>query len=357
MRRALEMAGKAAGRTSPNPMVGAVIVKNGRMIAEGYHKKAGRPHGEIEALRKAGKKARGAQMFVNLEPCCHHGRTPPCTDAIMASGLKEVFIGMRDPNPLVAGKGIRRLKQAGIAVHNGVLTPQCRQLNEEVAKYIQTGTPWVILKSALSLDGKIATAAGQSQWITGPEARERVHRMRDRVDAILVGPGTVLKDNPRLTARLKKGRGHNPARVILDAKAEIPLKARVFQRAAQEQVVYVTSSQASAVRLNRLSKTGVDIKILPNQNGHISLKKLMKILGQMEVASLLIEGGSGLNASALKAGIVDKVVLFLAPLIIGGDTAPGVVGGPGVKSLKQALNLKKLTVTPVGADWMVEGYL
>ena len=357
MRRALEMAGKAAGRTSPNPRVGAVIVKNGRMIAEGYHKKAGRPHGEIEALRKAGKKARGAQMFVNLEPCCHHGRTPPCTDAIIASGLKEVFVGMRDPNPLVAGKGIRRLKQAGIAVHNGVLTPQCRQLNEEFAKYIQTGTPWVILKSALSLDGKTATATGQSQWITGPEARERVHRMRDRVDAILVGPGTVLKDNPRLTTRLKKGRGHNPARVILDAKAEIPLNARVFQRAAREQVVYVTSSKASAVRLNRLRNTGVDIKILPNQSCHISLKKLIKMLGQMEITSLLIEGGSGLNASALKAGIVDKVVLFLAPLIIGGDTAPGVVGGPGIKSLKQALNLKKLTVTPVGADWMVEGYL
>ena len=357
MRRALEMAGKAAGRTSPNPMVGAVIVKNGRMIAESYHKKAGRPHGEIEALRKAGKRARGAQMFVNLEPCCHHGRTPPCTDAIIASGLKEVFVGMRDPNPLVAGKGIRRLKQAGIEVHNGVLTPQCRRLKEEFAKYIQTGTPWVILKSALSLDGKIATATGQSQWITGPEARERVHRMRDRVDAILVGPGTVLKDNPRLTTRLKKGRGHNPARVILDAKAEIPLKARVFQRAAREQVVYVTSSKASAVRLNRLRKTGVDIKILPNQSGHISLKKLIKMLGQMEITSLLIEGGSGLNASALKAGIVDKVVLFLAPLIIGGDTAPGVVGGPGVKSLKQALNLKNLTVTPVGADWMVEGYL
>lgn len=275
----------------------------------------------------------------------------------MASGLKEVFIGMRDPNPLVAGKGIRRLKQAGIAVHNGVLTPQCRQFNEEFAKYIQTGTPWVILKSALSLDGKIATATGQSQWITGPEARERVHRLRDRVDAILVGPGTVLKDNPRLTTRLKKGRGHHPARVILDAKAEIPLKARVFQRAAREQVVYVTSSQASAVRLNRLRKTGVDIKILPNQNGHISLKKLIKILGQMEMASLLIEGGSGLNASALKAGIVDKVVLFLAPLIIGGDMAPGLVGGPGVNRLKQALNLKKLTVTPVGVDWMVEGYL
>ena len=357
MRRALEMAGKAAGRTSPNPRVGAVIVKNGRMIAEGYHKKAGRPHGEIEALRKAGKKARGAQMFVNLEPCCHHGRTPPCTDAIIASGLKEVFVGMRDPNPLVAGKGIRRLKQAGIAVHNGVLTPQCRQLNEEFAKYIQTGTPWVILKSALSLDGKTATATGQSQWITGPEARERVHRMRDRVDAILVGPGTVLKDNPRLTTRLKKGRGHNPARVILDAKAEIPLNARVFQRAAREQVVYVTSSKASAVRLNRLRNTGVDIKILPKRSCHISLKKLIKMLGQMEITSLLIEGGSGLNASALKAGIVDKVVLFLAPLIIGGDTAPGVVGGPGIKSLKQALNLKKLTVTPVGADWMVEGYL
>ena len=357
MRRALQLAGKAAGRTSPNPMVGAVIVKNGRVIAEGYHKKAGRPHGEIEALRKAGSRAKGAQMFVNLEPCCHQGRTPPCTEAIITSGLKEVFVGMRDPNPRVAGKGIRRLKRAGVAVHNGVMNAECRQFNEAFVKYIQTGTPWVILKSALSLDGKIATTAGQSQWITGPEARERVHRMRDQVDAILVGAGTVLKDNPRLTTRLKKGGGRNPARVILDAKAEIPLKARVFHRAQKERVVYVTTPKTSAVRLNRLRKKGVKINVLSERNNHISLKQLVKKLGEMGMTSLLIEGGSGLNAAALKAGIVDKIVYFLAPMIIGGEAAPGVVGGPGIQSLKQALRLENLTVTPVGADWMVEGYL
>ena len=357
MRRTLELAGKAAGRTSPNPMVGAVIVKNGRVIAEGYHKKAGRPHGEIEALRKAGKRARGGQMFVNLEPCCHQGRTPPCTDAIIESGLKEVFVGMRDPNPRVAGKGIHRLKKAGITVHSGLLKPECQRLNEVFVKYIQTGQPFVTLKSALSLDGKIATSTGESQWITGPEARERVHRMRDQVDAILVGAGTVLKDNPRLTTRLKKGKGHNPARVILDAKGEIPLKARVFQHANRDRVIYVTTRQASAVRVNRLKDRGIEIQMISEKNSRISLIKLIKLLGQMEIDSVLLEGGGGINASALKAGIVDKVILFMAPLIIGGESAPGVVSGPGIKSLKQALPIKNLTVTPVGADWMVEGYL
>jgi diaminohydroxyphosphoribosylaminopyrimidine deaminase/5-amino-6-(5-phosphoribosylamino)uracil reductase len=356
MRRALELAGKAAGRTSPNPMVGAVIVKNGRVIAEGYHKKAGRPHGEIEALRKAGKRARGAQMFVNLEPCCHQGRTPPCTDAIIESGLKEVYVGMRDPNPLVAGKGIRQLKRAGIAIHTGILRRECLRLNEVFIKYIQTGMPFVTLKSALSLDGKIATSTGESQWITGPEARERVHQMRDQVDAILVGAGTVLKDNPRLTTRLKKGKGHNPARVILDARAEIPLNARVFHHANRDRVVYVTTSKASAIRVNRLKDRNINVNVFSEKNCRISLIKLIKLLVEFEIASVLLEGGGGINASALKAGVVDKAVLFLAPLIIGGESAPGVVGGVGIKSLKQALPIKNLTVTPVGADWMVEGY-
>ncbi|MDH5762434.1 MAG: bifunctional diaminohydroxyphosphoribosylaminopyrimidine deaminase/5-amino-6-(5-phosphoribosylamino)uracil reductase RibD [Nitrospinota bacterium] len=357
MKRALDLAAKAAGRTSPNPMVGAVIIKNGRFIAEGYHKKAGGPHAEIEALKKAGKRARGAQMFLNLEPCCHQGRTPPCTDALIKSGIKEVFVGMRDPNPLVAGKGIRQLKKAGVDVHSGLLQKECERLNEAFVKYIQTGTPFVTLKSASSLDGKIATSTGQSQWITGPEARERVHRMRDQVDAILVGAGTVIKDNPRLTTRLKKGKGHNPARVILDTKAEIPLNARVFHHADRDRVVYVTTNKASAVRINRLTGRGVEIQVLSERKGRISLKYLIEIIGKMEVVSVLLEGGSGINASALREGIVDKVVLFLAPMIIGGESAPGMVGGSGIKNLKEALSVKNLTVSTMGSDLMVEGYL
>ena len=213
------------------------------------------------------------------------------------------------------------------------------------------------LKSALSLDGKIATSTGESQWITGPEARERVHRMRDQVDAILVGAGTVLKDNPRLTTRLKKGKGRNPARVILDARAEIPLKARVFHHANRDRVIYVTTSKASASRVNRLTDRGVEIQVFSGRSTRISLIKLIKLLGKMEIASVLLEGGVGSMPALSRQAIVDKVVLFLAPLIIGGESAPGVVGGPGIKSLKQALNIKNLTVTPVGADWMVEGYL
>ncbi len=357
MRRVLELAGRAAGRTSPNPMVGAVIVKNGRVIAEGYHKKAGGPHGEIAALRKAGARARGAQLILNLEPCCHQGRTPPCTEAIIAAGIREVYVGMRDPNPLVAGKGLRRLKKAGIAVFSGILKEECLGLNEAFVKYIQTGRPWVVLKSAISLDGKIATAGGHSQWITGPEARERVHRMRDRVDAILVGPGTVLKDNPRLTTRLKKGRGKNPARVILDSRFQIPLKARVFHHADRETVIYATSNKAPVSRVRRLRDRGVDVRLFPENNGKISLKSLMRQLGKMEITSVMIEGGGGLNASALQEKIVDKAILFLAPRLIGGDAAPGMVGGPGIKHLRQAWSIKNLMVTPVGADWMVEGYL
>ena len=357
MRRALELAEKAAGRTSPNPMVGAVIVKNGRLIAEGYHKKAGHPHGEIEALNKAGKRAKGGQLFVNLEPCCHHGRTPPCTEAIIESGLKEVYIGMRDPNPLVAGKGIRRMKRAGIAVHVGILKQKCQRLNEIFVKFIQTGMPFVTLKAAVSLDGKIATSSGESQWITGSEARQQVHQMRDRVDAILVGAGTVIEDNPRLTARLKKGRGSNPARVILDSRVEIPLKSRVFQHARRDRVIYVTTGRASTRRINRLNKAGVQVYLLSERNDRIQLKKLIKLLGQSGITSVLVESGGSLNASLLRERVLDKIVFFLAPLIIGGDSAPGAVGGPGIKRLKQALPVKDLTVTPMGVDWMVEGYL
>ena len=357
MRRALELACKAEGRTSPNPMVGAVIVKSGKVVGEGYHKQAGLAHAEISALRRAGSQARGADLYVNLEPCCHDGRTPPCTDAIAAAGIRRVLVGMRDPNPLVGGKGIRKLKRNGIAVTTGLLRQECARLNEAFVKYISTGRPFVILKSALSLDGKIATRTGDSRWITGPEAREHAHRLRDRVDAVLVGAGTVRADDPRLTVRLKKGRGRNPVRVIVDGKKRVPLSAKVFRNAGRDRVIYAAGTGLSSARKNKLQRMGVEVLALKQKNGRVNLGRLMDKLGEMELMSVLIEGGAEINACALKEKLVDKVIYFLAPKIIGGNDAPGAVGGRGVERLEDALQLQDMTFSRIGDDLIIEGKL
>ncbi len=357
MRRALELARKGEGRTSPNPLVGAVIVKHGRVVGEGYHKKAGGPHAEIAALRKAAARARGADLYVNLEPCCHHGRTPPCTQAIIDAGIKNVMVGMRDPNKRIGGKGIRQLKKNGVRVTAGVLRKECGRINEVFVKYIRTRRPYVILKSALSLDGRIATRSGDSQWISGPQARERVHQMRDKADAVLVGSGTVLKDNPRLTARLKKGKGNHPARVILDGRNRVPLTANVFKNGGSQRIIYVSGPRLRPSRGKRLRRMGVEVLVLNEKKGNLDLRQLMKKLGKMEFSSLLIEGGAEVYAGALKAGIVDKIVFFVAPIIIGGRDARGAVGGEGIEKIRQAYKIKNLTVVPVGNDLMLEGNL
>ncbi len=357
MNRALALAEKARGQTSPNPMVGAVIVKNGKVIGEGFHKKAGGPHAEIEALKRAKGNASGGQLFLNLEPCCHYGRTPPCTESIIQSGIREVFIGMKDPNPLVRGKGIKTLRKNGILVHLNYLKKECEKQNEVFIKYIKTGRPFVILKSGLSLDGKIAVSSGQSKWITGLQARKKVHEFRNQVDSIIVGARTILKDNPSLTTRLEGKKGKHPIRIILDNEEIVPLTAKVFKNAKIQQVVYVTSQQASLSRLKRLEGLGVKTWIVSEKNKGVDLTKLMRRIGENGITSVLIEGGGEVNASALKEKIVDKIVWFMAPKIIGGNFAPGVVGGNGVKTLKQALPVKDLMFTPLGNDWMVEGYL
>ncbi len=357
MRRALDLARKGQGRTAPNPMVGAVIVNKGQVVGEGYHRQAGKPHAEIEALRKAGNRARGGRMVLNLEPCCHHGRTPPCTEAIIKSGIREMVVGLRDPNPKVRGRGIRALKQAGIKVATGVMKKECAALNEVFLKYITAARPFVILKSAISLDGKIATETGNSRWITGPEARNKVHQLRNQVGAILVGAGTVLKDDPRLTTRLKNGTGNHPVRVILDNRGSIPHTARVFKNASRQQVIYVTSRQAAASRIKRFQNMGVEVWVLPEKDGGVHLPKLMQRLAQIELTSVMIEGGGQVNASALKSKIVDKVVFFLAPIVIGGTRSPNVVQGAGIRHLKDAFKIKKLRVEPIGTDWVIEGYL
>ena len=355
MRRVLELARKGQGRTSPNPMVGAVLVKNGRVVGEGYHHKAGLPHGEIEALRRAGKKARGADLYVNLEPCCHFGKTPPCTEAIISAGVKKVIVGMRDPNQLVSGKGFHQLKKNGIRVMTGTLRKECERLNEVFIKFVRTGNPFVVLKTAISLDGKIATRTGDSKWITGPQARERVHQIRHQVDAILVGPGTVLADNPRLTTRLQGGGGKNPIRVILDGKESLPLSAKVFQNSGSQKVIYVCGKTLSSKRRTALEKKNVEILAVKEKNGRLNLNDLVIKLGARQVTSLLVEGGAGVNASVLQAGLVDKVILFLAPILIGGKDAPGLIGGEGIKRLQEAYRIQDLQVSQVGNDIMIEG--
>jgi len=356
MARALKLAEKASGKTSPNPMVGAVIVKNGKIVGEGYHKRAGKAHAEIEAIKKAGQNTRGAEMFVNLEPCCHHGKTAPCVDAILLAGIKKVYVGMTDPNKLVYRKGIGVLRKGGVEVEVGILKNKCELLNESFVKFIRTGNPFVIMKSGISLDGKIATNLGESQWITCEKSRKLVHEMRGKVDAILVGSGTVIKDDPKLTVRLNRRGFKNPIRVILDRRSRIAINSKVFENADRNKVIYVTSPKLSKEKEKRLRDIGVDILVLENKRKRIKLETLLKELGKRDIVNVLIEGGSELNASALKENIVDKAILFVAPIIIGGNKAPGFIGGDGTLKLKDVVRLKNIESKKVGDDLMIEGY-
>ena len=354
MRRALELAQRARGRTSPNPMVGAVVVKREKIIGEGYHSRAGHPHAEVVALRRAGDKARSADLYINLEPCCHFGRTPPCTDAIIQAGVKRVFVGMKDPNPLVKGKGLRALKAQGIIVVSGVLKKECMNLNESFLKVITTGMPFVILKTAMSLDGKIATRSGDSRWISGEWARNHVHKIRNHVDAIMVGTETVLKDNPRLTCRLKKNSVKHPTRIILDRRNRIPLTANVFKNSRSQKVIYITGPDISSARMKALVAKKVEILNTKSDKNGFHIKPLLKDLANREVNSILIEGGAELNSSVLNAGVVDRIVAFISPILIGGSRAPGFFGGQGVLKVGSSIKLKNLEVTKIGEDLMLE---
>ncbi len=352
MLRAMELARK--GKTTPNPMVGAVLVKNNRIIAEGFHPRAGGPHAEVVALRKAGKKARGADLYVNLEPCCHIGRTPPCTDAIIQSGVSRVFAGMKDPNKRVQGKGIRLLKAAGIKVSVGMMKNDCEKLNEAFVKVMKAGVPFVTVKTAMSLDGKIATRTGDSQWISGVKSREFVHELRKQNDAILVGTNTILKDNPKLNCRLKKKQVSHPARIVLDRRNRIPLTAKVFANSKTQRVVYVSSLELSAKREKLLMARNIEVLKVKTLKSGFDFKQLMKLLAQKDLNSILIEGGGEINSSAFEAGIVDRVFAFISPILIGGQQAPSPIGGKGVTKISKAIKLKNMKVIQVGEDLMVE---
>ncbi len=355
MRQALRLAIKGRGRTSPNPLVGALVVKDGVVVGRGFHAKAGTPHAEIHALKEAGHRAKGATLYVNLEPCCHYGRTGPCTEAIIEAGIKRVVVAMTDPNPLVSGKGIKRLLEAGLEVTAGVLEKEARQLNEVFVKYITAGRPFVVCKAAVSLDGKIATRSGQSKWITSPEARAYAHRLRDWYDAVLVGIGTVLSDDPLLTARLPNGRGRNPVKVIVDSKARIPVNARVFSEESPAPTILATTKGAPPEKLEEIAAAGAQVVVV-NEGPRVDLQLLMDLLAEKEITSVLIEGGAEVHASAFRSKIVDKVVWFIAPKLIGGREAPGPIGGEGIENLREALALERVKLKKIGPDIYVEGY-
>ena len=358
MQRALDLARRAKGRTSPNPLVGAVIVKDGKVIGEGYHQKAGTPHAEVHALNAAGEDAKGATLYTTLEPCCHWGRTPPCTEALIRAGIAQVYVAEVDPNPSVASKGVQLLQNAGIDVHIDVCRQEASDLNEVHRKYIQTSNPFVILKTAMSLDGKIATASGESQWITSEASRQRGHEVRDTVDAILVGRGTVARDNPALTTRLQDREGQDAIRIVLDSHGRTRPDARIFNAESEARVIVAVTPEAPTENINTLERAGAEVITIPDAHNKVCFKSLMEILGKREITSVLIEGGSHINASALAAGIVDKVMCFIAPKLIGGQHAPGPIGGVGIQSLSEAVNLQRMSVTPIPEhDILIEGYL
>jgi len=352
MRRALSLARRGAGRTAPNPAVGCVIVQEGAIVGEGWHKKAGTPHAEIHALRQAGEKAHGADVFVTLEPCSHHGRTPPCADALVEAGVAKVVAGMVDPNPLVSGRGLERLKAAGMHVETGVLEEECRRLNESFIKHVTTGLPFVILKSAMTLDGKIATSLGDSKWITNDKSRVYVHKLRGMVDAVMVGSGTAVADDPLLTCRV--GRGKNPVRIIVDSTLRTPLHAQVVNNGAAHTII-ATTPAADEAKAAALRAAGVEILICRENPRGVDLPDMLARLGKRGVQSILLEGGGTLAGEALRHRLIDKFLFFYAPKLVAG-VGKGPFAGEGVEKIAEAVQLERVMVRRVGTDILVEGY-
>jgi diaminohydroxyphosphoribosylaminopyrimidine deaminase/5-amino-6-(5-phosphoribosylamino)uracil reductase len=335
-------------------MVGAVLVRAGKIVATGFHRIAGDDHAEIVALKRAGANARGATLYINLEPCTHQGKTPPCAPALIRAGIKEVVVGMKDPNPLVAGRGLRQLRRAGVKIRYGILESECEQLNEAFTKYIKWRLPFVILKLAASLDGKIATRTGDAKWISDSDSRAVVHRLRNQVDAVLVGAGTVLADDPQLTCRMAGGR--DPWRVVLDARLRIPLSARLLHQRGPEKNIIVTGTRASPKKLAALERLGAQVWRFASRNGQISWVPVLERLATIGIVSVLIEGGAKTAASALQAKVVDKLLLFYAPKIFGGDGRV-MFDSLGIKRVKNAIRLRRLAVKKSGADLLVSGYI
>ncbi|MDP2913487.1 MAG: bifunctional diaminohydroxyphosphoribosylaminopyrimidine deaminase/5-amino-6-(5-phosphoribosylamino)uracil reductase RibD [Candidatus Omnitrophota bacterium] len=352
MRMAIRLAGKAEGLTSPNPAVGALVVKDDRVVGKGYHERRGLPHAEVTALKTAASRSKGATLYVSLEPCDHFGMTPPCTDAIIKSGIKRAVIGMTDPNPITNGRGIAKLMRYGIKTSIGVLEEEARRINLPYIKYITKKIPYVTVKVAESIDGKIATATGDSRWITSEESREYVHKLRAKVDAVMVGVNTVLKDDPLLLSKAAVKR--QPARIIVDSRLRTPLNAKLFSDIASSQVIIATAEDTGSGRSRTYTQRGAKVLNVKSRHGRIDLKSLFKALGRLEMSHILVEGGGELIWSLVKEGLVDRFLFFIAPIIIGGRTAVTAVEGDGFAKIRKAVRLNNVTIKRFGHDLLIE---
>lgn len=354
MRRAIELAERGVGFTNPNPMVGAVIVKGGKVIGEGWHERCGEWHAERNAFKNCTFPAEGATMYVTLEPCCHYGKTPPCTEAIIEHGIARVVVGMEDPNPLVAGKGIALLREAGIEVVCGVEEEALREQNRVFLKYISTKLPWVAMKTAMTLDGKIATRTGDSKWITGAEARAYVHELRHRFMAILVGIGTVVADDPLLNCRIE-GRGvRQPIRVVVDSNARLSLDSQLVKTAGEYRTIVAHTRFAPEERVKALRETGVEMLLCKEKEGLVDVRNLLELLGLSGIDSILLEGGGSLNYTFLSEGLADELYAFIAPKIVGGMNAKTPVEGAGMEKMADAINLELENVLNIGHDVLLK---
>jgi diaminohydroxyphosphoribosylaminopyrimidine deaminase/5-amino-6-(5-phosphoribosylamino)uracil reductase len=357
MKLALNLAAKGCGFTSPNPMVGAVIVRDGIVVGTGFHEAIGMAHAEVNAIKEAGDLAKGATLYVTLEPCNHHGRTPPCTDQIKDAGISRVVVAMKDPNPDVKGRGIDHLKKHGINISLGLYEDRATKLNEAFIKYVQTKRPFVTIKCAATLDGRIATRTGDSKWVSGEESRRFVHRLRHSADAIMVGINTIQKDNPKLTTRLEGKKGSDPTRIILDTHFSISEDARILNLDSESDTIIATGVSVKGKQKEALEKKGVRILKTTVKDGRIDLDILMESLGEQGITSLLVEGGSRVIASSLAASVVDKAIFFYAPKILGGDDGVPICSGSGPEFMSETISLKDINVRRFGDDVMIEGYI
>lgn len=353
MRLAMQLAGNAIGRTSPNPLVGAVIVKDNRVVGCGWHRKAGTPHAEVHALNQAGELAQGADVYVTLEPCAHYGKTPPCAKALVEAKVKNVYGGLLDVNPKVAGKGFKILEDAGIHVEYGFLQDELRKQNEVFFKWIEHKKPFIVLKAAMTLDGKIATATGQSKWITNETSRAYGYKLRDIYDGIMVGINTVIEDNPMLTARVDGGK--NPIRIVVDSSLRIDINANVVQDKSAKTII-ATTDKANKDKILKLQAQDVDVIVVDkDENDKVDIEKLLDILGQQNICSILVEGGATLSGSFVAKKLVDKVYFFIAPKIVGGKEAKTPVAGTGILNLQEALALKDIQIEKLEEDILIIG--
>lgn len=355
MNMALELAVKGEGFVSPNPLVGAVIVKDGKVVGKGFHKFFGGPHAEVYALKEAGDDARGGELYVTLEPCSHYGKNPPCAKAVIEAGIKKVVVAVKDPNPLVSGKGIKMLENAGVKVHTGIMEREAFKINEIFMKYITRKIPFVTIKSAVTIDGKIALSNGESKWITGEKSREKVHEMRNKYTAVMAGIGTIIKDDPLLTTRLG-GRGRSPRAILIDSKLRIPISSKILGTLDDRDIVIACTENFDKSKFRKLENMGVKIIVCPEKDDKVDLKYLVKKLGKEGIDSILVEGGGRLNFSVLESGIADKVVYFIAPMIFGGDNSKTSVEGKGVDKISMAVKFKDMSFKRIGEDLMLEAY-